>query len=144
MPFNFEFFNSVQRCTALTFSLKCARCAAFALLLLFILQTHTEEFAEELQLLCFLKLNEKAPAIACLIAFTFTLLQILNKCIRLVCNVTEVLKSKPRRRLQKLRTLRNSPTQNLKQALGFATALIKCLANILNPKPAGFPLLISF
>ena len=35
------------------------------------------------------------------------------------------------------------PTQNLKQALGFATALIKCLANILNPKPDGFPLLTS-
>ena len=33
------------------------------------------------------------------------------------------------------------PTQNLKQALGFATALIECLANILNPKLDGFPLL---
>ena len=35
------------------------------------------------------------------------------------------------------------PTQNLKQALGFAITLIKCLANILNPKPDGFPLLTS-
>ena len=31
--------------------------------------------------------------------------------------------------------------QNLKQILGFATALNQMLANILNPKPDGFPLL---
>ena len=33
------------------------------------------------------------------------------------------------------------PMQNLKHILGFATALNQMLANILNPKPDGIPLL---
>ena len=124
-----SFFNSAQRCTAFDLSLKCTRCADFTLLLtIYFADTYGGVCWRKMQLLCFSQAQWKAQAIACLIAFTFTLLQILNNASGPWITLTEVLKPKPRRRLQKLRTLCNSPTQNLKQALGFATALNQMLS----------------